>query len=105
MEAVLIQLKCEKALKDEGALPVTMSRAEKTEMVEKAKSAIVLCLGDKVLREVAKEPTATSMWSKFEYLYMTVSGSSTIPKATTLLIQDGRVKDHHGETYGVQQNP
>jgi hypothetical protein len=73
MEAVLIQLKCEKALKGEGALPVTMSRAEKTEMVEKAKSAIVLCLGDKVLREVAKEPTATSMWSKFEYLYMTKS--------------------------------
>jgi hypothetical protein len=73
MEAVLIQLKCEKALKGEGALPVTMSRAKKTEMVEKAKSAIVLCLGDKVLREVAKEPTATSMWSKFEYLYMTKS--------------------------------
>jgi len=42
-------------------------------MVDKARSAIVLCLGDKVLREVAKEPTATSMWSKFEYLYMTKS--------------------------------
>jgi len=25
------------------------------------------------LREVAKEPTTTSMWSKFEYLYMTKS--------------------------------
>ena len=42
-------------------------------MVDKAKSAIVLCLGDKVLREVAKETTAASMWSKFEYLYMTKS--------------------------------
>jgi len=73
MEAVLIQQKCEKALKGEGALPVTMSRSEKTEMVDKARSVIVLCLGDKVLREVAKEPTATSMWSKFEYLYMTKS--------------------------------
>jgi len=73
MEAVLIQQKCEKALKGEGALLVTMSQAEKTEMVDKARSAIVLCLGDKVLREVAKEPTATSMWSKFEYLYMTKS--------------------------------
>ena len=66
MEVVLIQQKCEKALKGEGALPVTMSRAEKIEMVDKAKSAIVLCLGDKVLREVPKEPTATLMWSKFE---------------------------------------
>jgi len=73
MEAVLIQQKCEKALKGEGVLPVTMSRAEKTEMVDKAKSAIVLCLGDKVMREVAKEPTAASMWSKFEYWYMTKS--------------------------------
>jgi len=53
------------------SLPVTMSRAKKTEMVDKAKSVIVLCLGDKVLREVAKEPNATSIWSKFEYLYMT----------------------------------
>jgi len=68
-------------------------------MVEKARRAIVLCLVDKVLREVAKEPTAASMWSKFEYLYM------TNPKATTLLIQDGRVKGHHGEPCGVQQNP
>ena len=71
MEAVLI--KCEKALKGEGTLPVTMSRAEKIEMMDKARSAIVLCLGDKVLREVAKEPTATSMWAKLESLYMTKS--------------------------------
>ena len=43
------------------------------EMVDKVRSAIVLCLGDKVLRDVAKEPTATSMWSKLESLYMTKS--------------------------------
>ena len=49
-------VKCEKALKGEGALPVTMSKTDKTEMVDKARSVIVLCLGDKVLREVAKEP-------------------------------------------------
>jgi len=73
MEAVLIQQKYDKALKGEGALPVTMSQAEKTEMVDKARSAIVLCLEDKVLRDVAKESTATSMWSKLESLYMTKS--------------------------------
>jgi len=50
-----------------------MSRVEKTEMVDKARSAIVLCLGDKILREVAKDPTAASMWSKLESLYMTKS--------------------------------
>jgi len=61
MEAVLMQQKCEKALKGECALPITMSRAEKTEMVDKVRSVIVLCLGDKVLRETTKEPTATSI--------------------------------------------
>jgi len=67
---MLIQQKCEKAFKDEGMLPVTMSRAEKSETVDKARIAIVLCLGDKVTREVAKEPIAVSMWSKLESLYM-----------------------------------
>ena len=71
MEAVLIHQKCEKDLKGESVLPVTMSRAEKTKMVDKARSSIILCIGDKVLRDVAKEPTAESMWSKSESLYMT----------------------------------
>ena len=48
-----------------------MSRVEKTEMVDKTRSAIVLCLRDKVLREVEKEPIVTSIWSKLESLYMT----------------------------------
>jgi len=73
MEAVLIQQKCEKALKGEGVLSVTMSQAEKTEMVAKEPTAASLCLRDKVLKEVAKEPTAASMWSKLESLYMTKS--------------------------------
>jgi len=42
-------------------------------MVDKARSTNVLCLGNKVLRDVAKEPTAASMWSKLESLYMTKS--------------------------------
>jgi len=61
MQAVLKQQKCEKALKGEGVLPATMSQVEKTEMVDKARSAIVFCLSDKVLRDVVKEPIAASM--------------------------------------------
>jgi len=61
MKAVLIQQKCKKGLKGEGTLPVTMSQAEKTEMVDKTMSAIVLCLVDKVLRDAAKEPITASM--------------------------------------------
>nr|KYP36396.1 Retrovirus-related Pol polyprotein from transposon TNT 1-94 [Cajanus cajan] len=42
-------------------------------MIEKARSAIILCLGDKALREVAREKTAAAMWLKLESLYMTKS--------------------------------
>jgi len=73
MQAVLIQQKCEKPLKGEGVLLVTMTQAEKNEMVDRVRSAIVLCLGDKLLRDVAKELTAASMWSYLESLYMTKS--------------------------------
>ncbi|MCI74896.1 ubiquitin-protein ligase, partial [Trifolium medium] len=42
-------------------------------MNDKAVSAIILCLGDKVLREVARERSAVRMWTKLDSLYMTKS--------------------------------
>jgi hypothetical protein len=48
-----------------------LSNAEKTEMDEKTLSAIILCLGDKVLREVAKEKSVAAIWPKLDSLYMT----------------------------------
>ncbi|MCI76179.1 cytochrome P450, partial [Trifolium medium] len=42
-------------------------------MNDKALSAIILCLADNVLREVAKERTDAAMWTKFDALYMTKS--------------------------------
>ena len=41
--------------------------------MEKAHSAIILCLGDRALREVASEKTAATIWTKLEKLYMTKS--------------------------------
>ena len=73
MQAVLTQQKCVEALKGEAAMPTNLTQAEKHEMIDKAKCAIVLCLEDKVLRDVAREPTTTSMWAKMESLYMTKS--------------------------------
>ena len=70
MQEVLTQQKCGEALKGEAAMPASLTQAEKREMIDKAKSAIVLCLGDKVLRDVAREATAASMWAKLESLYM-----------------------------------
>jgi hypothetical protein len=71
--AVLIQNKCVEALKGEAQMPANLSAVEKTEMNEKALSAIILCLGDRVLREVAKETSTAAVWAKLDSLYMTKS--------------------------------
>ena len=73
MRAILIQQKCVEALKGEAQMPAHLTPVEKTEMNDKAVSAIILCLGDKVLREVSRETTAVSMWNKLDSLYMTKS--------------------------------
>lgn len=41
--------------------------------MEKTHREIILCLTDRVLREVAKEETSTAVWSKLKSLYMTKS--------------------------------
>jgi len=47
MEAVLVHQKCAQALKGEGALPVTMLQAEKTEMVNNPKVSLSYASGIK----------------------------------------------------------
>jgi hypothetical protein len=73
VRAILTQQKCDEALKGVAAMPTTLSDTEKAEMDGKALSAIILCLADKVLREVAKEKSAAAMWAKLDKLYMTKS--------------------------------
>nr|KYP64673.1 Retrovirus-related Pol polyprotein from transposon TNT 1-94 [Cajanus cajan] len=73
MEAILIQQGCAEAIKGEEKMSSSLTQKEKTNMIEKARSAIILCLGDKALREVAREKTAAAMWLKLESLYMTKS--------------------------------
>ncbi|CAJ2674023.1 unnamed protein product [Trifolium pratense] len=73
VRAILTQQKCSEALLGIANMPNTFSAAEKNEMNDKALSAIILCLADNVLREVAKERTAAGMWSKLDALYMTKS--------------------------------
>lgn len=73
MEAILTQHGCAEAIKGEAQMPSNLTQEEKSGMIEKARSAIILCLGDKALREVAREKTAAAMWLKLESLYMTKS--------------------------------
>nr|GEX61479.1 ribonuclease H-like domain-containing protein [Tanacetum cinerariifolium] len=68
MRALLIQHGCKAALE---VLPVDMEAQTKAELNKKAQSAVILCLGNKVLREVTGETTAAGVWSKLETLYMT----------------------------------
>nr|GEY45329.1 retrotransposon protein, putative, Ty1-copia subclass [Tanacetum cinerariifolium] len=68
MRALLIQHGCEAALE---VLPADMEAEIKAELNRKAHSAVILCLGNKVPREVTGETTAAWVWSKLETLYMT----------------------------------
>ncbi|GKB62965.1 retrotransposon protein, putative, ty1-copia subclass [Tanacetum coccineum] len=71
MRALLIQHGCEAALE---VLPADMEAEAKAELNKKAHSAVILCLGNKVLREVTGETTAAGVWTKLETLYMTKEG-------------------------------
>ncbi|GJS87527.1 reverse transcriptase domain-containing protein [Tanacetum coccineum] len=61
---------CDAALE---TLPVDMEAGEKAALMKKAYSTLILCLGDRVLREVTKETTAACIWTKLTSLYMTKS--------------------------------
>ncbi|GJV60660.1 retrovirus-related pol polyprotein from transposon TNT 1-94 [Tanacetum coccineum] len=63
MRALLIQHGCEAVLE---VLPADMEAQTKTELNKKAHSAVILCLGNKVLREVTGETTTAGVWSKLE---------------------------------------
>lgn len=62
-----------KALNGKQALPESMSDEDKDDLLERAHSAIQLSLSDEVLREVAEETSAASLWLRLESLYMTKS--------------------------------
>lgn len=73
MRAILVQQGLLEALKGEDGLSTSTKEPIKEEIMEKAHSAIILCLGDKPLREISRETTAAAVWRKLEKLYMTKS--------------------------------
>ena len=73
MCALSVQEGLWKALKGKDALPATLSNEEKEDLLERAHSAILLSLGDEVLREIVNEETAVGLWLKLESRYMTKS--------------------------------
>lgn len=71
MRAVLVQQGLEDALEGENKLPTMLIEKEKKDLLSKAHNAIILCIGDKALREVSKEKSSAALWLKLEHLYMT----------------------------------
>ncbi|GJR42270.1 retrovirus-related pol polyprotein from transposon TNT 1-94 [Tanacetum coccineum] len=95
MHALLIQYGCEAALE---VLPADMEAQAKAELNKKAHSAVILCLGNKVLREVTRETTAAEVWSKLETLYMTKSLANRLylkKKLYTFYMSTGRNISEH----------
>nr|KYP35365.1 Retrovirus-related Pol polyprotein from transposon TNT 1-94 [Cajanus cajan] len=56
----------------------SLTQKNKNKMIDKARNVIILCLGDKSLREVAREKTIVAIWVKLESLYMTKSLESRL---------------------------
>ncbi|KAL8497847.1 hypothetical protein ACS0TY_021262 [Phlomoides rotata] len=91
MKALLVHHGLASALKTDGSEESLATAAKKVEINEKAHSAIILCLGDKPLREVSKEKTAIDVWRKLESLYQTKSVSNKLYVKQKLL--DFRISD------------
>ncbi|GJW85083.1 hypothetical protein Tco_0158228 [Tanacetum coccineum] len=70
MHILMVQQGCDAALK---TLPADIEEGEKAALMKKAYSTLILCLGDRVLREVTKETTAAGIWTKLTSLSMTKS--------------------------------
>ncbi|GJR34966.1 hypothetical protein Tco_1210650 [Tanacetum coccineum] len=67
MRALMVQQECDAALE---TLPMDIEAGEKASLMKKAYSTFILCLGDRVVREVTKETTAAEIWTKLTSLYM-----------------------------------
>ncbi|KAL8477708.1 hypothetical protein ACS0TY_029850 [Phlomoides rotata] len=78
MKALVVHHGLAGALKPNEDEESSITRERKIEIMEKAHSVIILCLGDKPLGEVSKEKTTIDVWNKFESLYQTKSVSNKL---------------------------
>ncbi|GJR72960.1 retrovirus-related pol polyprotein from transposon TNT 1-94 [Tanacetum coccineum] len=100
MRCLLIQHGWEASL---DLFPGTMTDADKTtalkiDVYKKAHSALLLCLDNKVLREVNKEDSAAGVWLKLETLYMIKSLANKLylkKKLFTFYMDSGKKLSEH----------
>ncbi|KAJ0860808.1 putative RNA-directed DNA polymerase [Helianthus annuus] len=102
MRALLVHNGVVDALKGEDKLPEGLTDKEKKDMLEKAHSAIILSLGDRVLREVSKETSAAGIWAKLKSLYMTKSLANRLylkKRLYTFHMSSGKSLEDHTDEF------
>lgn len=85
MRALLVQQDLQEALKGEKMSSFSIETDKEKvhkEILQKARSALILSLGDKILRKVTNKDTIASIWLKLENLYMTKSLANRLHKKT-----------------------
>lgn len=87
MKALLVHQGLDDALLAEETSFAGETKEQKTKSLNKAHRALILCLGDEVLREVSHEKTAAATRNKLEKLYKAkFRGQQTLHEATALHI-------------------
>ncbi|KAL8529954.1 hypothetical protein ACS0TY_007139 [Phlomoides rotata] len=102
MKALMVHLGLGSALESNEGQESSTTVAKKIEILEKAHSAIILCLGDKPLREVSKGKTAIDVWRKLESLYQSKSVSNKLYVKQKLLdfrMLDGKDLNEQLDTF------
>ena len=109
MKALLVHQGLSTAIDVEALGKLKASDANKAREIDsKAHSAILLSLGDEVLREVSKEKEALAIWEKLEALYMKKSLANRLylkKKLYTLEMKDTKgLRKHLDEFYKIMLN-
>ncbi|KAH9723787.1 CCHC-type domain-containing protein [Citrus sinensis] len=100
IRALLVHQRLDVALDDESSSkkPMKVIEEELSEVLDRAHSAIIISLGDGVLKEVGGEKTAARLWKKLEDLYTKKSMAKRLTikkKLYTLQMEEGSsIIDH-----------
>ncbi|KAH9670612.1 hypothetical protein KPL70_017043 [Citrus sinensis] len=104
MRALLVHQRLDVALDDESTSkkPMKVTEEELSEVLDRAHSAIILSLGDGVLREVGGEKTVAGLWKKLKDLYTKKSMAkrlATKKKLYTLQMEEGSSITYHIDAF------
>ena len=84
--------------KEASSSSSSLTLQQSTDIDKKAKSTIILSLGDSVIREVAKEKIVADLWAKLENVYMAKSLANRLyikKMMFTLKMAEGSSLDDH----------